>query len=227
MKAEFDSVANDYDAQLNMGLSLSGEKKEYFAEGRMNWLRGRLRELELTPHTALDFGCGTGTATPWFFEVLGVQRLIASDPSQESLNVATDMFGARFAVKFCLPGDEEAESVDVAFCNGVFHHILPKDRPAAFAQVYRALRPGGVFAFWENNPWNLGTRWAMSRVPFDADAVLIWPGEARNLLTQAGFRPISSDFLFYFPRFLSGLRFVETSLVKLPFGGQYLILARK
>jgi hypothetical protein len=25
---------------------------------------------------------------------------------------------------------------------------------AAVDYVYRSLRPGGLFAFWENNPWN-------------------------------------------------------------------------
>jgi SAM-dependent methyltransferase len=227
MKAEFDEVANDYDAQLNRGLSLSGENKEYFAEGRMKWLGKRLGELGFAPRQALDFGCGTGTATPWFFDVLGVEQLVGSDPSAESLKVASDAFSGRYPVSFCLPGEERPESVDLAFCNGVYHHILPADRPGALAQVYRALRPGGMFAFWENNPWNPGTRWAMSRVPFDADAIVIWPGEARRMLGTAGFTPLGSDFLFYFPRFLSAFRFLERGLVKLPLGGQYLVLARK
>jgi len=227
MNAEFDEVANDYDAQLNRGLSLSGESKEYFAEGRMRWLKSRLDELDFRPRQALDFGCGTGTATPWFFDVLGVERLIGSDPSEESLKVAANTFSDRYPVSFCLPGAEEAGSVDLAFCNGVYHHIPPANRPGALAQVHRALRPGGIFAFWENNPWNLGTRWAMSRVPFDADAILIWPHEARAMLSGAGFSPLGSDFLFYFPRFLSGLRFLERQLIKVPLGGQYLVLARK
>ena len=97
----------------------------------------------------------------------------------------------------------------------------------ALAQVHRALRPDGLFAFWENNPWNPGTRWAMSRVPFDADAIVIRPGEARRLLRAAGFHLLSTDFLFYFPRALSALRFLEKSLVKVPLGGQYLVLAQK
>jgi hypothetical protein len=67
----------------------------------------------------------------------------------------------------------------------------------------------------------------MSRVPFDADAIVIWPGEARRMLGTAGFTPLGSDFLFYFPRFLSAFRFLERGVVKLPLGGQYLVLARK
>jgi ubiquinone/menaquinone biosynthesis C-methylase UbiE len=36
---------------------------------------------------------------------------------------------------------------DVAVSFGALGHFLPAERPALFAGVYRALRPGGVFAF--------------------------------------------------------------------------------
>jgi len=49
--------------------------------------------------------------------------------------------------------------MDLAYCNGVFHHIAPDARPEALAMIRDALKPGGLFAFWENNAWNprLGT----------------------------------------------------------------------
>ena len=36
--AEFDRYAAEYDAALANGLAASGEEKEYFARGRVNWL---------------------------------------------------------------------------------------------------------------------------------------------------------------------------------------------
>lgn len=36
---------------------------------------------------------------------------------------------------------------DLAVSFGAFGHFLPAERPALFASVYRALHPGGVFAF--------------------------------------------------------------------------------
>lgn len=36
---------------------------------------------------------------------------------------------------------------DLAVSFGAFGHFLPAERPALFASVWRALRPGGVFAF--------------------------------------------------------------------------------
>jgi len=39
-----------------------------------------------------------------------------------------------------------AEAFDLAVSFGALGHFLPAERPALFAGVYRALRPGGVFA---------------------------------------------------------------------------------
>jgi ubiquinone/menaquinone biosynthesis C-methylase UbiE len=40
-----------------------------------------------------------------------------------------------------------AGAFDLAVSFGAFGHFLPAERPALFAGVHRALRPGGVFAF--------------------------------------------------------------------------------
>lgn len=226
-KPEFDAFAQDYDRALEQGLSLSGEDKSFFAEGRMHWLAKRLAHLEFDPETALDFGCGTGSATPYFFDILGVESLVGIDVSAESIAVAGNSYGG-FHARFCLSSEyNEHETIDLAFCNGVFHHIPPADRPGALQQIFAALRPGGMFAFWENNPWNPGTRLIMSRVPFDRDAVMLWPTGARQLLRRAGFDVLFTDFAFVFPGFLARLRPLEPLLCKVALGGQYLVLARK
>ena len=111
---------------------------------------------------------------------------------------------------FVLRDDYEPKGqVDIAFCNGVFHHIQPSERADAFDFVSKALRPGGLFAFWENNPWNPATRFVMSRIPFDRGAITISPPEARHLLRKAGFEIVRSDYLFFFPRILRWLRPLE------------------
>jgi SAM-dependent methyltransferase len=117
--------------------------------------------------------------------------------------------------------------IDLAFCNGVFHHIPPDKRAAALAYVYRSLRPGGLFAFWENNPWNPGTRYVMSRIPFDRDAITLTPAEARRLLRSGGFDILQTDFLFIFPRALRWLRGLEPLMSRLPLGAQYQVICRK
>lgn len=226
-KPEFDAFAQDYDRALEQGLSLSGESKTFFAEGRMHWLAKRLAQLEFDPETALDFGCGTGTATPYFFDILGVDSLVGIDVSAESIAVAANSYGG-FRSRFCLTSEfNEQETIDLAFTNGVFHHIPPANRAEALRQIFAALRPGGLFAFWENNPWNPGTRYIMSRIPFDRDAVMLWPTAARRLVADAGFNVLFTDFAFVFPGFLARLRRLEPLLCKVALGGQYLVLARK
>jgi hypothetical protein len=84
-----------------------------------------------------------------------------------------------------------------------------------------------VFAFWENNPWNPGTRYIMSRVAFDRGAITLTPPQSRALLRRAGFEVLRTDFLFLFPAMLRALRWIEPLASALPLGGQYLVLGRK
>jgi len=117
-------------------------------------------------------------------------------------------------------------TIDLAFTNGVFHHIPPAERKDCLAAVRRSLRPGGLFAFWENNPWNPGTRYVMSNCAFDEHAITLSPREAQGLLSEAGFKILRLDSLFYFPRQLGFLRPIERWLHSLPLGGQYLVLCQ-
>lgn len=226
-EAEFDKFAAVYDDELNKSLVLTGESKEYFAQGRMRWLQRKFERLNFSPRSALDFGCGTGGSTPYFFEVLGIDSLTGVDPSAESLDLARAAY-RDYPVEFGPPAHSAAGgAVDLAFCNGVFHHVPLAERLDAVQYVFNALRPGGLFALWENNAWNPATRYVMSTNPFDHHANLLFPHGARRLLRRGGFEVVATDYLFVFPGSLRFLRPLERWLSKLPLGGQYLVLARK
>ena len=60
-----------------------------------------------------------------------------------------------------------AEAFDLAVSFGAFGHFLPAERPALFAGVYRALRPGGVFAFPVAEPPPATSRWYWALLGFD------------------------------------------------------------
>lgn len=224
--AQFDAYAEEYRATLERGVRLSGEDSEFFARGRVEWTGRRLQEHRLTPRTILDFGCGAASTTPFLLALEGAERLIGTDVSSELLKLARRDYGSNRATFGGIEAVPEA-SVDLAYCNGVFHHIRPSDRPAAIATVRAALRPGGLFAFWENNPWNPGTRLVMRRIPFDRDAITLTAPESRRLLRDQGFDDLTVDFLFVFPKPLTALRPLERYLVGLPLGAQYLVLARR
>ena len=225
--AEFDRYAADYDTALARGIAVSGENKDFFAQGRVEWLARRLRSLGAGAGSILDFGCGTGSATPYLLGLSGGASLLGVDVSIDSIDVAGRDFGSARARFLALEGFVPDGTMDLAYCNGVFHHIPRPERAAAVDLVFRSLRPGGLFAFWENNPWNPGTHYVMSRIPFDRDAVLLWPGEARRLLRAGGFEVVGTDFTFVFPRALALLRGLEPVLAPLPLGAQYLVLCRR
>jgi SAM-dependent methyltransferase len=160
-------------------------------------------------------------------EGLAAESVIGVDPSQCSIERAEHEYSAAHRRFEQIDEYQPHQNVDLVYCNGVFHHIPVAKRAKAAAYVWRALKPGGYWAFWENNPWNPGTRFIMSRVPFDRDAVPLYASEARYLLQAAGFHIVRTDYLFIFPKFLKTLRWIEPALAKYPFGGQYLVLGRK
>lgn len=226
--AVFDRVARDYDTALNRGLALTGESRDYYARQRIRFLQECLTRHDVRPRVVMDYGCGTGDTVPLLATLPGVERVVGVDVSGESLVVARERHGDEGRT-FCLPCDvvgPPSQAFDLAYTNGVFHHIDPAERPAALRWIAGRLGPGGWLAFWENNPWNPGTRWIMSRVSFDADAQPLSAPAARRLLREAGFEIIHTDFLFIFPHVLRCLRWLEGPLRRLPFGGQYQILAR-
>ena len=61
-----------------------------------------------------------------------------------------------------------AGAFDLAVSFGAFGHFLPAERPALFAGVYRALRPGGLFAFPVGAPPPVTSRWYWALLGFDA-----------------------------------------------------------
>ncbi len=231
MKLKFDDYAGDYDAALQQGLSVTGEGKEFFARARLQWLRGVLDRRGVQVSRVLDFGCGTGSATPFLLDVLGADSVLGVDVSERSLETAREAWHG-LPARFLLPEQASQESdfesgFDLAFCNGVFHHIAPALRREAVGFCRGALKDGGLFSLWENNPWNPGTRYVMGRCPFDDDAITIAAPQARRLLNEGGFRVERTDFLFLFPRALAALRPIEAHLARWPLGAQYGVLSSK
>ena len=222
----FDAYASQYEQALHSGLKISGEGPEYFARRRIEWTK-QVLAAATTTRRVLDFGCGVGLVVPLMREVLQPEFVCGFDPSRAAIERAREEFG-NADTQFTAKSDQIAEEVfDLAYCNGVFHHVTPADRPAALQTVFQSLRPGGWFALWENNPWNPGTRYVMSRIPFDRDADVISPPACRRVLQAAGFHVVRTDAWFLFPRVLSWLRPLEKLVHRLPLGAQYLVLSRK
>jgi len=223
----FDGYTQQYDCCLNQALSATGEDKDFYAAARVGWTAKCLRELGVSPSSALDFGCGIGTTAPLLLSELKCGTVTGVDTSSKTIEQARQTQSSP-QIQFLLLQDFRPRAeLDCAYCNGVFHHIPVPERLAALRLVRFALRPGGIFALCENNPWNPGTRYVMSRCAFDEDAVKISAAAARRMVRAAGFQVLQTDFLFYFPKPLAALRPLERFLHKIPLGGQYQVLCRK
>ena len=223
----FDQAALNYDQQLQQGLSLSGEAADYFVQGRIAQLQKLLHARACKPQRVLDFGCGIGNAAEELADAFSVAQYVGYDCSAESIEVAR----GRSDREDCRWTDNAAElaerDFDLVHTSGVFHHIEPHERDQHLQCIRSWLKPGGYFAFFENNPWNPGTQWVMSRIPFDRDAQCLSLLQARSRLQRAGFEIVTQQTLFFLPSSLAMLRPIEPWLQWTPCGAQYLILCRR
>lgn len=223
----FDLHATTYDEDLNASLLVSGEDKNFFANGRVSWLARRLKELGENPFRILDYGCGTGDTTKLLQKTFAAKSVTGVDISLRSLEIATQRNGSETCQFMSFSDFAALQAVDLVYCNGVFHHVPLNMRDDAVEYIYGRIRPGGIFALWENNPWSPATRYVMSQCVFDRDAVTISPPKAEALLRKHGFEPIKTDYCFFFPRFLKVFRSLETKFTRIPLGAQYQVLCRR
>jgi len=216
--------ASEYEALLEQGTRLSGEDRLFFVRGRIADLLVHVPPA-FAPGRILDYGCGLGDASRLLGEVFPTAHVVGIDTADGALAWATAHHASERVSFANANGLGGQRPFDLCYVSGVLHHVPPERRPDMLAQIRAALRPGGVLALFENNPWNLGARMVMRRIPFDRDAVPISPRGARRLLSSCGFRCVSSRSLFYFPRPLAFLRPLEPLLAHVPLGAQYWLLA--
>jgi SAM-dependent methyltransferase len=227
MEELFDKSA-EYDDMLNKGISLSGEDKYFFIHGRFADLARNIPAGKKI-NKLLDFGCGVGDATVLLKKYFPEAAITGNDTAAEALKYAREKNSDNGTIRYIEIKDFNIKNeFDLCFVNGVFHHIPLDQRAGAIQLIYDALKPGGLFCLFENNPLNPGTKMVMSRIPFDKDAITIKPSGARKMLTTAGFKlKIKPRFLFYFPKALGFLRPLEKFFVHVPLGAQYYFLAEK
>jgi SAM-dependent methyltransferase len=172
----------------------------------------------------LDVCCGTGAG-------LGVLRplcreLVAGvDFSAGMLDQARVADPAAALVRADARALPFAGAFDLAVTFGALGHFLPRERPAVFEGVYRALRPGGVFAiavgappgitspaYWVTAGFDLvmRVRNALWRPPFVMYYRTTPLGALRDDLTAAGFGTTASK--------LPGLDNVALLLARKPAG---------
>ena len=225
-RAWFEDAAS-YDDMLQKGLTLSGESRHYFASYRVAEI-ARIMGESPEPCRILDFGCGTGETTALLAAQFSNAEVYGVDSSEPAIEAARRRFRDEGVVFDSVSRMPVIGTFDIAYVNGVFHHIPVQERHEAIRRIFEAVRPGGCFLLFENNPYSLPARLVMRRIPFDRDAIMIWPHQAVQMLRRGGFEtPYPIRFFFIFPRALRRLRRIEPSLSRLPIGAQYLLVGRR
>jgi SAM-dependent methyltransferase len=213
----FDAYAENYDALHAASVAASGEPTEYFAQYKLEWL-DRLGLSGDVP--VLDYGCGIGNLTEKL--VTRFSRVHGFDPSQKSLAVARRRAPA--ATFYDRENVIPARHFGAVVLSGVLHHVPVSERAGLLERIRAALVPGGKLIVFEHNPMNPLTRRAVGHCPFDHDAVLLFPWEAKTLAARAGFSPTVVRYIVFFPKALARLRPLEPKLGWLPIGAQWTLV---
>jgi SAM-dependent methyltransferase len=115
----------------------------------------------------LDVCCGTGAGLG-VLESVCRGRVVGTDFSAGMLDGARRAYpGAEF-VRADARELPFAGAFDLAVSFGALGHFLPEERPALFAGIHRALRPGGLFALPVGAPPPITSPWYWALAGFDA-----------------------------------------------------------
>jgi SAM-dependent methyltransferase len=226
VQPEFDQYADSY-AEL-----IDDPIRNRFAHDPLHFHRRKLllidRLLKRSGVVAstqrwLDVGCGRG-------ELLGLAggdfaEAIGCDPSANMLSPGSRFKMHKQPSPVELPFGDGSVDFVTAVC--VYHHVHGSARAQLTNEIRRVLTPGGLCCIIEHNPWNPVTRAVVRRCPVDADAELLTARKASMLLQAAGFESPSKEYFLYLPETLfHRMSSMERMLCKIPFGGQYALLAR-
>ncbi len=140
-----------------------------------------LKREGLSPRTAADLACGTGSVSLLLAQK-GL-RVTGIDLSEEMLTVASQkaqgmencpVFACQALQELRLP-----RGVDMAVCalDSLDYITNPDDCAQAIRRVYKALNPGGIFLFDVNTPEKLRAMDGQVFLDEDDDVYCVWRGE--------------------------------------------------
>jgi SAM-dependent methyltransferase len=226
--SEFDAYDKSYKDAVNASLGFTGLKVDFFTRVKADYLLDLMRARLGDPRTlsVLDLGCGIGQ----YGGLLGgeVGRLSGVDVSARCIDQARATHPACDWQAYDGVHIPHADaSFDLVYAVCVYHHIPPAQRAAVTAEARRVLKPGGLFAIFEHNPWNPLTRHVVNNCEFDADAVLLTAPEARGLIRDAGFTDPRARYILSVPARGRALRAVDRVFSHLPAGAQYYALGTR
>ena len=169
------------DAYHNLAVSYDRLTSDVDYEATVDFYYEILKQEGLSPRTAVDLACGTGSVTAILarkgLQVTGV------DLSEEMLTVASQKAGeAGLSPWFICQSLQQLRlprAVDLAVCalDSLDYITDPNDCAEAIWRTYKALNPGGIFIFDVNTPEKLRAMDGQVFLDEDDDVYCVWRGE--------------------------------------------------
>jgi len=224
IEPEFERYSASYDELLQDPIRdrFTGNCPAFFHLRKRDLIRDYCRRRDLNTHrlSYLDLGCGKGELVtllrPDFGHVAGCDLSPKMMESVRGIETRVQEDPGK------IPFDSETFDFVTAVC--VYHHVAPGSRAELTAEIRRVLKPDGVLAIIDHNPFNPVTRLIVGRAPVDSGAILLTPSAVRRLLRGAGFNVHEQSSFLYFPACLyRRCGSLERLLAKIPLGGQFAV----
>ncbi len=169
------------DAYHNLAQSYDSLTLDVDYDGVVAFYKTLWQREGLTPRTAVDLACGTGSVAVRLAR-MGF-AVTAVDMSEDMLCAAVQkaeelenppQFICQKLEQLYLP-----RGVDLAVCalDSMDYILNPADCAAAIRRVYKALNPGGIFIFDVNTPEKLRAMDGQVFLDENADTFCVWRGE--------------------------------------------------
>jgi SAM-dependent methyltransferase len=231
---EFDSFKKTYRSDIDNAIAFSGQKHDFYTRVKADYLVALLNDFRNSAGAAnrdrvriLDIGCGHGLvhpyllqATPWI-DLSGIDMAATVIDEARAQNPGVD-YSSYDGGRLPYPDDH----FDAAFAIAVMHHVPPEQWDAFLTEMKRVVRPGGIMAIFEHNPFNPLTRWIVNTCPIDENAVLLSRRLLHNLVTKAGFDSVDGQYILFLPFDGRSFRAFDRMMSWCPLGAQYFVQAR-
>jgi len=221
---DFDNYVDNYDELLSKDTNFFTKNTDYFSEYKIEIIKKRLKIL--SPQKILEPGCGIGRNLKELRKAYKNSIIVGTDISKQSVAYvnANINFVECFEEDFV---DHKLNNFDLLLVSGVYHHLDTKNWDSFTDLCAKRLKKGGEMVIFEHNPFNLITRYIVSRCPYDKGVRLIRKKNLINCIKNHKLSVLNEGYCLFVPQKFNALKKYEYFFRWLPLGGQYFIHVKK
>lgn len=227
-QVSFDDYVETYRTEIDDSIGFIGQDVDFFIEIKAELLLKIAKKnfSSLEKIKVLDIGSGVGLVDRFLkSEIKHLHGVDVEEGVVEKAKINNPEVDYRLYDGAKLPFEDN--TFDLCFAINVMHHVPPGMWDNFAREMFRVLKPGGIAAVFEHNPWNPLTRLAVARCEFDRDAVLLNHGKIKSLFKNAGLKVFDDSYIVFFPFKAKLFRSIETIIEWLPIGAQHYVTGRK